>query len=129
MIFNFLFTKWPDKAWNREILWPMKWQIRSVMSDDRALFWSLIFISSLLIIIQHFQPIKEYLCIVVTRINCGFSSQELTLSRSWKPSARIISANVTMRTLFLDSTRDFTVLAGSLQQHWQWQLPNPKTIF
>ena len=36
--FQFLFTKWPDKAWNWKNLWPIKWQISSVMSSDRASF-------------------------------------------------------------------------------------------
>ena len=41
IIFNFLFTKWPDKAWNWKKLWQIKWEIRSVMSNDWALFWPL----------------------------------------------------------------------------------------
>ena len=39
--FHFLLTKWLDKAWSWENLWPIKWQMRLIMSDDQALFWPL----------------------------------------------------------------------------------------
>ena len=42
----------------------------------------LCFISSLFMFIQHFQPIKRYLWIIVARQN----SQKLTISRPRKPS-------------------------------------------